>query len=88
MKIAVRAAVGVALGLAFALSLITGAWAAEMSGKIQTVNASDRAVVLDDGTTLWLAEGVQIEGLKEGARVKVSYEQRDGKMVATGIEVE
>jgi hypothetical protein len=84
MKIAVRAAVGVALGLAFALSLITGAWAAEMSGKIQTVNASDRAVVLDDGTTLWLAEGVQIEGLKEGARVKVTQHPRGGERECTG----
>jgi hypothetical protein len=80
--------VGLALGLAFVLSLITGAWAAEVSGKIQTVNAADRAVVLEDGTKLWLAEGVQIEGLKEGARVKVSYEERDGKMVATMIETE
>ena len=72
-----------ALGLGLAASLITGAWAAEVSGKIQTVNAADRAVVLDDGTKLWLAEGLQIEGLKEGARVKVSYEERDGKRLDT-----
>jgi Cu/Ag efflux protein CusF len=28
-----------------------------------------------------------MEGLKEGAKVKASYEERDGKNVVTGLEV-
>ena len=33
------------------------------------------------------AEGLSMGTLKEGASVKASYEERDGKKVATSIEV-
>jgi Protein of unknown function (DUF1344) len=63
-----------------------GAWAAELEGKLQSVDADARTIVLDNGTTLSVAEGVSIDGLKEGTDVKVSYEERDGKNVATSVE--
>jgi Cu/Ag efflux protein CusF len=62
-------------------------WAADVEGKVQRVSPSDRTIVLDDGTTLWVAEGMAIENLKEGTKVKASYEQRDGRNVVTNIEV-
>jgi len=43
--------------------------------------------VLEDGTRLWIAEGLQMDTLKEGARVKASYEERDGRNVVTRFEV-
>jgi hypothetical protein len=45
--------------------------------------------VLEDGTKIWLGEGavVAIDALKEGAGVKASYDQKDGKNVATTVEV-
>ena len=62
-------------------------WADEISGKIQKVDTSDRSIVLEDGTQLWLAESVSADDLKEGANVKASYEEKDGKKVVTQIEV-
>jgi Cu/Ag efflux protein CusF len=74
------------LGLVLVLMLVVSAGAAaagDVEGKVQTMDTNDRMVVLEDGTKLWIAEGVSIEGLKEGAKVKASFEERDGKNVAT-----
>jgi Protein of unknown function (DUF1344) len=76
---------GIAVALVLALS--AGAFAADVEGKIQSVDTSDRVIVLDNGDKLWIADGVAMDKLKEGANVKASYEQRDGKNVVTGIEV-
>ncbi|PWU25040.1 MAG: hypothetical protein C5B48_03285 [Candidatus Rokuibacteriota bacterium] len=78
------------LGLTLALLLglgVTFAWAADISGKVQSIDTTERAFVLDNGSKLWVAEGVSMDSLKEGANVKASYEERDGKMIATGLEV-
>jgi Cu/Ag efflux protein CusF len=81
-----RKILGITLAVLLALSI--GAWAADMiEGKIQSVDTSDRVFTLEDGTKVWVAEGLPIEKLKEGAQVKASYEVRDGKNVATDIEV-
>ncbi|HAM57635.1 MAG: hypothetical protein A2X51_14560 [Candidatus Rokubacteria bacterium GWC2_70_24] len=76
------------LTLAVLLGLGVGIAAAEeISGKIQKVDASERMFVLEDGTQLRLAEGLPTEGLKEGASVKASYEERDGQKVVTEIQI-
>jgi Protein of unknown function (DUF1344) len=77
-----------ALALALVLGLSMAAWAGEVSGKIQAVDSADRVITLEDGTKLWLAEGISLDNLKEGAKVKASYEERDGKNVVTSIDVE
>jgi Protein of unknown function (DUF1344) len=74
----------VALVLAFTAMPL---WAEEVSGKIQKVDPTERTIVLEDGTQLWLLEGVSADALQECATVKVSYEERDGKKVVTEIEV-
>jgi Protein of unknown function (DUF1344) len=76
------------LALALVLALgATGAWAEDIAGKIQSVDTADRAFVLEDGSKIWLAEGVSMDNLKEGTSVKASYEERDGKKIATSVEV-
>jgi hypothetical protein len=75
----------VVVALLLAIPLV--ALAEDVSGKIQSVDSSERAIVLEDGTKLWIAEGLPIDNLKEGAQVKASYEERDGKKVVTSIEV-
>jgi len=78
------------LGIGMALLLVfgvAGVWAEEIEGKVKSVDSSERAIVLEDGTTLWVAEGLSLDMVKEGASVKASYEVRDGKNVATGLEV-
>jgi Protein of unknown function (DUF1344) len=74
--------------VALLLAVPAVALAGEASGKIQSVMSADRMIVLEDGTKLWIAEGISIDNLKEGAKVKASYEERDGKSVVTSIEVE
>jgi ferric-dicitrate binding protein FerR (iron transport regulator) len=85
-KEAMKKTLGIALALLLTLGL-AGAWAGEVEGKIQSLDSSDRMIVLEDGTRLWLAEGLSMDTLKEGAKVKASFEERDGKNVVTGITV-
>jgi hypothetical protein len=51
------------------------------------VDTTERSIVLEDGTQLWLAESVSSDQLKEGATVKASYEEKDGKKMVTAIEI-
>jgi len=78
--------IGMALVLMLAFS-VAGAWAEEVAGKIKMFDSTQRMIVLDDGTQLWVAEGLAIDTLKDGASVKASYEERDGKKVVTELEV-
>ena len=79
-------AVLVGTALLFALSVSVG-WAGQIAGKIQKVDHSERHLVLEDGTQVWVAESYPIETLKEGASVEGSYEERDGKKIATTLKV-
>lgn len=76
--------IAVAVALLFA---VAGAWAADIQGKVQTVDPAERTIVLEDGTKVWVAEGVSMDTVKEGSTVKASYEERDGKKVATSLEI-
>ena len=81
-----RACFGIALAVLLAL-VATAAWAEDVTGKVQSIDAAERAFVLEDGSKIWVAEGVSMDAIKEGASVKASYEERDGKKVATSVEV-
>ena len=81
-----RTVLGIALALLLGLG-VTAAWGEDLTGKIQSVDTTERVFVLDDGTKIWVAEGVPMDALKEGKSVKATYEERDGKKVATSIEV-
>jgi uncharacterized protein DUF1344 len=69
------------------LALSGAALAAEVQGKITSVDTSEKTFVLEDGTKIWLGDGVAADTLKEGVEVTVSYEDKDGKNVATSVEV-
>jgi Cu/Ag efflux protein CusF len=80
-----------------AVLMVAGvAAAAEMEGKIQSIDPANKQLSLDNGTTLVWEEGVQItiegkegklEDLKEGAKVKAGYEEKDGKNMVKTLEV-
>jgi hypothetical protein len=59
--------------------------AADMEGKIQSIDTTERTLTLDNGTKVWLADAVAIDSIQAGADVTVSYEERDGKPVATSV---
>jgi len=68
--------------LAFTLSIAT-AHADEAAGKVAEVD--DSTLMLEDGTTFTIAEGVSMEGLEPGTEVTVSFEEQDGQLIATEV---
>ena len=78
------------VGMAGAVLLVLAvgtAWAEEIQGKIKSLDTVERVIALENGTKIWVAEGLSMGTLREGASVRASYEERDGKKVATSIEV-
>jgi Cu/Ag efflux protein CusF len=85
-----------ALGLVAVLLMAGVAMAAETEGMIKSVDPAAKEVALDNGmvitfddTTTVTIQGAmgKLEDLKEGAKVKASYDEKDGKNVATSLEV-
>ncbi len=70
--------------LAFVFSVAV-AQADQTGGKIAAVDTSAGTLVLQDGTTFTIAQGVSMEGLQPGTEVTVSFEEQDGKLIATEI---
>jgi hypothetical protein len=62
-------------------------FAADIEGKVQSVDTTERTFTLENGTKIWFADGLAVESLKEGADVTVSYDERDGKAIATSVTV-
>lgn len=77
--------IGIAMALLLGLVIAT-ADAQEIQGTIKSVDAAERTFTLDNGTQVWVAEGVSMDAVKEGASVKATYEERDGKKVVTTVE--
>lgn len=85
-----------ALVLAATFVFVGIAVAAEMEGTIQSIDTAGKEILLSDGTTLVCDDStnIMVEGkegklddLKEGAKVKASYEEKDGKNMAATLEV-
>lgn len=66
----------VALGLGMA---VTAAWGGEQWGTVKSVDQSQKRIVLNDGAQFWLMPGLSLDLVAEGKRVKVVYDERDGK---------
>lgn len=81
-----RSRVAAFVTFVFALSGAKISIAAELDGKVHTVDTVERTVTLDNGTKVWVGDGIAIEDLREGAEIRVSYEERDGKNVAASVE--
>ena len=73
-------------GAFLALALLGAAGlaeAAEIAGKLAAMDGN--RITLEDGTIFVLDQGVSAETLKPGASVVITYEERDGQLVATAI---
>jgi hypothetical protein len=68
--------------------MVAFATAGEIEGKVQKVDMSVKAIILDDGTKLTVPDAAQLRDVKPGVNVKASYEERAGQKVATSISVE
>jgi uncharacterized protein (AIM24 family) len=68
------------------LAFSTGmAFAASDTGTVAQIDAKNDAITLNDGKTFAFAEGVEADTLKVGQIVEVTYDVKDGKMVASKI---
>jgi hypothetical protein len=68
------------------LAFSTGmAFAASDTGTVAQIDTKNDAVTLNDGKTFVFAEGVEAETLKVGQTVEITYDMKNGKMVATKV---
>jgi hypothetical protein len=72
----VKKIAGIALALVIAVPLVASA--AEVMGKVKSVEAKENIFVLEDGTRLW-ADPNQVKELQEGMTVRATYNAVDGK---------
>ena len=75
------------IGLTFVLltgALVALGWATERTDRF--IVAKSDAIVFGDGTTLWASDDTRVEGLQEGVKVKLSYEELAGRHVVTSVE--
>ena len=70
--------------LAFVFSVAI-AHADETAGKVAAVDPTSGSLILEDGTTFTIAEGVSMDGLEPGTEVTVSFEEQDGQLIATEV---
>jgi Protein of unknown function (DUF1344) len=64
-------------------------FAADVQGKIKSVDPSGRMVTLDDGTQIVIPATLTVEksALKPGASVKASCDEKDGQKIAKSLTV-
>jgi hypothetical protein len=62
------------------------AWGEEQLGVVKSVDSGRRTAVLADGTRLWLVPGLSLDLFAQGRRIKVVYEERDGKKWVRSVE--
>jgi hypothetical protein len=72
-----------ALGLGVAAGV---AWSGEYLGTVRNIDQGQRTVVLSDGTQLWLVPGLSLDLFGQGKKVKVVYDERDGKKWVRSVE--
>ena len=64
------------------LAFIGAAYAATVEGVIQAIDPATSTLTLDDGKVYQLPAGTVLEGLKAGAKVKVTVDDTTGAVTA------
>ena len=68
-----------------ALSASAFAAAATKTGDVKSTDVTSHQLTLDTGDTFSVASGVKLQKFKVGDKVAVTYETKDGKMVASKV---
>jgi hypothetical protein len=74
-----------ALALIAGMALAGAAAAQEMSVTIKSYDPSARTIVVEDGTTYTIEEGVTVSELKAGSKAKLMITEKGGKKVVTKV---
>lgn len=69
-----------------AAGMSTAAFARTVTSTITSVDAKGDAITLADGKTLNLPEGIEVETLKAGEKVVVTYSTTSGKSLVSSIQ--
>ena len=77
----------IAAGAAALFASVQFAAAADVSGAIQSIDATAGTVTLDNGQTFTVSADLkaQIANWKVGDKVKVTYDESNGTMTATAV---
>lgn len=73
------------LGMVLVPGMAFAAGAKSATGEIQSVDAAKHEIVLKDGKT-FEAPKVNVGKLKAGTKVTVTYEEKNGKLVASKVK--
>lgn len=68
------------IAIAATLVATTAAYAAEIQGTVTEVNAETNTIVLDDGTSLTVAEGVDYSSIESGDNVNIITDDASGEI--------
>lgn len=66
--------------------MVATAYAGEMAGVVKSFDAATKTVMLEDGTSYVLADGVASDGLVAGAKVMVTFD--DTTKAATAVAMQ
>lgn len=69
-----------------ATALSTAAFARTVTSTIVNVDAKGDAITLADGKTLNMPEGIEVETLKAGEKVIVTYSTKSGRSLVSSIQ--
>ena len=58
-----------------------------IASKAASSGAAGRVITLDDGTRVSIPDDAALGRLREGAEVRISYAEKDGRNEATAIEL-
>ena len=58
-----------------------------MKGTVKEVDTAIRMVVLEDGTELRVMSGELMAKIREGDKIEVIFEEKDGQKVVSAVEV-
>lgn len=76
----------IAAAAVMALASATGAYAKAATGTISSVDKAGDAFSLSDGKTFALPENIEVEKLKVGEKVTVTYTAKAGKLAASSVQ--
>lgn len=66
-------------------AFVSAAFAGEVEGVVKSFDEATKTVTLEDAQAFVLAEGVAVEGLVAGAKVKITFD--DATKAASAVEV-
>jgi Uncharacterized conserved protein len=73
-----------ALGM---LALAPAAQAAELEGVVKQLDTAASTLTLEDGTELRIPSQDLMDKLREGDKVLVTFEEKDGEKVVSSVEI-